>query len=322
MTNKLSIFSLKILRKAYSNIPNSKFANKPGCEQDIDKAAQIIFNALLSDKSYMIARFGSTEMACLGNYIGIKSHRNRIFDYVKGITKPWWWEPKIINQMQQWSGFFPANADKIEQFCELMMQDIPEVDVLGSWLSDEQLFEQELKNCQKINFELLNPYFSTTPWTKALAGKKVLVVHPFARTIAQQYKKRELLFKDDLLPEFQLMTIQAVQSIAGNPTGFSDWFEALAFMKAEIDKQDYDICLIGCGAYGFPLAAHVKRRGKKGFQLGGSLQLLFGISGKRWENENYNSQYNYAQLMNEHWVKPGDEEKPEDAVNVEGACYW
>jgi len=322
MINKLSIFSLKILRKAYSNISNSKFANKPGCEQDTDKAAQIIFNALLSDKPYMIARFGSTEMACFGNYIGIKSHRNRIFDYVTGITKPWWWEPKIINLMQQGAGFFPARVDKIEQFCTLMIHDIPEVDVLGSWLPDEQLFEQELKNCQKINFELLNPDFSTTPWTKALAGKKVLVVHPFARTIAQQYKKRELLFKDDLLPEFQLMTIQAVQSIAGNPTGFSDWFEALDFMKAEIDKQDYDICLIGCGAYGFPLAAHVKRRGKKGFQLGGSLQLLFGISGKRWENENYNSQYNYAQLMNEHWVKPGDEEKPEDAVNVEGACYW
>ena len=203
-----------------------------------------------------------------------------------------------------------------------MIQDIPEVDVLGSWLPDEQLFEQELKNCQKIHFELLNPYFSKTPWTKALAGKKVLVIHPFARTIAKQYKKRELLFKDDLLPEFQLMTIQAVQSIAGTPTSFDDWFAALDFMKAEIDKQDYDICLIGCGAYGFPLAAHVKRKGKKSFQLGGSLQLLFGISGKRWENANYNSQYNYAQLINEHWVKPGDEEKPEGAVNVEGACYW
>jgi len=31
--------------------------------------------------------------------------------------------------MQQWSGFFPANEDKIEKFCELMLQDIPEVDM-------------------------------------------------------------------------------------------------------------------------------------------------------------------------------------------------
>lgn len=320
--NIISIYILKILRKLYYKCSGTKKAAKPECEQDSDKAAQTIFNALMSDKPCMIARFGANEMSCLGNYIGIKTQRNRVLDYIKGVTKPWWWDLNGINLMQKGAGFFPVRIDKIEQFCRLMIQDIHEVDVLGSWLPDERLFEQELTNCQKINFELLNPYFSKTPWTKALAGKKVLVVHPFARSITEQYKKRELLFKDDLLPEFKLMTIQAVQSIAGNSTGFADWFEALDFMKTEIDKHDYDICLIGCGAYGFPLAAHVKRRGKKGFQLGGSLQLLFGISGKRWENPNYNSQYNYAKLINEHWVKPGDEEKPEGAVNVEGACYW
>ena len=64
-----------------------------------------------------------------------------------------------------------------------MLQDIPEVDILGSWLPEEQLFEKELENCPKINFELLNPYFSSIPWTKALEGKKVLVVHPFAEDI-------------------------------------------------------------------------------------------------------------------------------------------
>ena len=93
-------------------------------------------------------------------------------------------------------------------------------------------------------------------------------------------------------------------------------------MKAQMDRIDYDICLIGCGAYGFPLAAHAKRMGKKGFHLGGSLQLLFGIRGKRWENPDYNPDYNYAALMNEHWVKPSEEERPVAAKKVEDACYW
>jgi hypothetical protein len=93
-------------------------------------------------------------------------------------------------------------------------------------------------------------------------------------------------------------------------------------MKSEINKQDYDVCLIGCGAYGFPLAAHVKRMGKKAIHMGGSLQLLFGIKGKRWENSNYNPIYNYSKLMNEHWVYPGEEEKPQNAASVEGGCYW
>ena len=320
--NTLTIYTLKVLRKLYGKCTSTQSVAKPECEQNSDKAAHLIYNVLMSDQPCMIARFGANELSCLGNYIGIKTQKYKVFGYITGTTKPWWWEQNVLKPMQLGAGFFPISVAKIEQFCALMLQDIPEVDVLGSWLPDELLFEQALKNCQKINFELLNPYFSKMPWTKALAGKKVLVVHPFARTIEQQYKKRELLFKDDLLPLFELKTIPAVQSIAGNPTGFADWFEALDFMKAEIDKQDYDICLIGCGAYGFPLAAHVKRSGKKGFHLGGSLQLLFGISGKRWENANYNPQYNYAQLINEHWVKPGDEEKPEGAINVEGACYW
>lgn len=82
--------------------------------------------------------------------------------------------------------------------------------------------------------------------------------------------------------------IRAVQSLGGN-SQFKDWFEALEYMKTEIDKVDYDICLIGAGAYGFPLAAHVKRQGKQGVHLGGALQLLFGIKGKRWEMANYDS---------------------------------
>ena len=178
--NKLTISGLKVLKKIYCTCLRSQNLPKPECEQDPDKAAQIIFNALMSDKPCMIARFGANELSCLGNYIGVKSQKNRVMDYIKGVTKSWWWEPKIINLMQQGAGYFPARIDKIEQFCDLMIQDIPEVNILGSWLPDEQLFEHELTNCQIVNFELLNPYFSKTPWTKALAGKKVLVVHPLS----------------------------------------------------------------------------------------------------------------------------------------------
>lgn len=60
----------------------------------------------------------------------------------------------------------------------------------------------------------------------------------------------------------------------------------------------------------------------------GSLQLLFGIRGKRWEDPNYGVQEwgiapgSYSKLSNEHWVRPGENEKPKNANAVEGACYW
>ena len=98
-------------------------------------------------------------------------------------------------------------------------------------------------------------------------------------------------------------------------------------MEDEMDKTDYDICLIGCGAYGFPLAAHAKRKGKKAVHLGGALQLLFGIKGKRWEAKDYATKWHlpqdaYSSLFNEYWVRPSINETPSTALKVEGGCYW
>lgn len=318
----INIYLLKSFKKIYQFIYHINKPLKPECNKDKEVVGQEIYHALISDKPCMIARFGNNEIACLSNYIAIKNKSRQYISYIKGIAQPWWWELNNIHLLQQGAGFFPGDEDKIEAFCDLMIKDISKIDVLGSWLPQELLFEKELKQAFKVDLELLNPYFSKIPWTKALEGKKVLVVHPFAETIKSQYKKRELLFKNNLLPAFELKTIKAVQTIAGEQTEFADWFDALDYMKNEIDKVDYDICLIGCGAYGFPLAAHVKYKGKKGFHMGGSLQLLFGIKGKRWEDENYNPTYNYSILMNEHWVRPNKQDKPLNANMIEGACYW
>ena len=325
--NKLSILTLKALRTVYSKAFGSKL-EKPQHEQDPEKASQIIYDALLSDKPCMIARFGSNELNALINYQSITNESKSIFGYISGKQFDWWWNDGIVKNLHEVAGFFPATPKKLEQFCELILEDIPEVNILGSWLAEEQLFEKELINAKKVHLRLLEPYWATNHWSKALEGKKVLVVHPFVSDIEKQYEKKELLFKNNILPDFELTTIKAVLSLADEKTEFKDWFDALDYMKAEIDKVDYDICLIGCGAYGFHLAAHVKRMGKKGFHYGGALQLLFGIRGKRWEDPNYGVKEwgipkgLYANLMNEHWIRPGHSEKPKNAQAVEGACYW
>lgn len=231
--------------------------------------------------------------------------------------------------MQSNAGFFPPTKQKIEQFCELMMEDMKELDILGSWMAAESYFDK-VHHAEKVHLRLLEPFWSDSPWTSALKGKKVLVVHPFDSMIDSQYQhNRKKLFKNpEVLPDFELQTIKAVQSLGGDNNNFKDWFEALQWMKDEIDKRDYDVCLIGAGAYGFPLAAHVKRQGKKAIHLGGALQLLYGIRGKRWEDPNYGVKEwgipagSYSSLINEYWKRPGDEFKPANADAVEGACYW
>jgi hypothetical protein len=319
---------LKIAKKIYSKL-NNKEKKLPECIKEPITASDLIFEKLNSNKPVMIARFGATELVNVVNYLGVsdKKYINYI-TYIKGETPAWWWQENTMKQLQNWSGFFPPTKEKIEEFCKLMIEDSKHVDILGSWVESEK-FISEFMNDTKVQLRLLEPFWSDNPWSRVLKGKKVLVVHPFKDTIEKQYEKRELLFKNkDTLPEFaSLDIIRATQSLGGESNQFKDWFEALDHMKSEIDKVDYDICLIGAGAYGFPLAAHVKRTGKKAIHLGGALQLLFGIRGNRWEVPDYGicwgmSKGAYTDLMNKHWVRPNETEKPSNTNNVEGACYW
>lgn len=284
-------------------------------------SSELISQALLSNKPVMIARLGSTEMLCMTNYIGVKNPAKykSIKGYISNKTPPWWWNKSAISQIQNWSGFFPPQIDKVEQFCELMIKDLSNVDILGSWLKEEAFFSRELSNSKKVMLEDLEPFFTQNPWTMALENRKILVVHPFATTIKRQFQRREQLFDNGLLPQFELDVIQAVQSIAGQKTEFKDWFAALDSMKEQISKKDFDVCILGCGAYGFPLASYVKNIGKQSIHLGGATQLLFGIKGARWEQYIV---YPYANLFNEFWVRPDENETPDNSKVVEGNCYW
>lgn len=321
--HKSSILLFKGVKKVYSKIAGTKELTSPESEQNPDSCAEIILDTLLNNKPAMIARLGANEMNCVANYIGVLGGKN-IIGYIKGETPPWWWDEARINQLHIGAGFFPKTISSVEAFCKLMLDDISYIDVLGSWLSDERYIKLQLQYSKKVKLIFLDPFWAKQPWTKALENKTVLIVHPFAETIQYQYNKRELLFNNNVLPTFNLKTIKAVQSVAGNKTEFNDWFKALDFMKSEIEKKEFDMCLIGAGAYGLPLAAHVKRMGKKGIHLGGSLQLLFGIKGKRWENpmQGKSDGVNYLSLFNEHWVRPGENEKPKNSHKVEGDTYW
>ena len=44
---------------------------------------------------------------------------------------------------------------------------------------------------------------------------------------------------------------------------------------------EFDVAIIGCGAYGLPLAVEAKRMGKQAIHMGGATQVLFGIKVNR-----------------------------------------
>jgi len=337
--NIISITTLKVLRKLYSkafHTTGPQYRLVVDSPYNAQQTSDFIYSMLTSDNPCMIARYGSTELACVRNYLGVTSKEKSWLKYIKGEQQEWWWMQNILNQMQQWSGFFPSNPDTVTRFSKLMIEDSVQTDLLGCWFSGDVEFAKDVADRNNLEYPkfthlmFLEPFWCDNPWTRALSMKKVVVVHPFKEDIELQYKEnRTLLFKNEkVLPLFDLRVVKAVQSLGGDNNGFKDWFEALEWMKEEIFKEDFDICLIGCGAYGFPLAAYCKRMGRKAIHLGGALQLLFGIKGKRWENPLYGvngwgiPEGSYRKLMNENWVFPGQNCKPRIAEKIENGCYW
>ncbi len=210
--------SLKLLRKAYClSHPDSSYLGRNwSIMPNKIYSSSLIYNALLDSNPLMIARFGSSELECIVNFLGIhdpEKYRS-IKRFILGKSPSWWWEPNAIKHMHQNAGFFPASIEKIEMFCELMLKEIPYVDILGSWRKEEIFIGDMLNHTKKVMLEDLEPFFTAKPWTNALEGKKVLVIHPFEETIKMQFKKRQYLFENDLLPSFELLTIKAVQSIS------------------------------------------------------------------------------------------------------------
>jgi hypothetical protein len=269
--------------------------------------SELIIKKLSSNEPVMIARFGSVEIkAILYPYFPF---------FIRLFLKKTIFENMFIN-----AGFFPCNDTNIRRFSDMMIQDMKLLDILGSWRIEERFLEKYYPNTKRVKLNNLEPYLQSTPWSITLKDKKILVIHPFNKTIESQYHlNRENLFENtNVLPEFKfLQTIKSVQTVAGTKSRFENWFDALDFMKSEIDKKDFDIAIIGCGAYGFPLAAHVKRMGKKAIHLGGATQILFGIKGKRWlENKNFDH------IINEHFVFPSDADKVDNYQLIEGGAYW
>jgi hypothetical protein len=290
--------------------------------QYFDQAANdFVRDRLSKGTPCLIAKFGAVELSALDNYLSILQERYSVSDlvgYIKGDRKYLWW-----NNSLKWlclnAGFFPYDETLYREFCELYIKDMKEIDILGSYISEESCFDRELAKAIRINIDgYYAPFYYNNPWTGVLKGKRVLVIHPFEDSIQSQYLQRTKIWGDSaILPEFELKTIKAVQTIAGEKCEYGNWFEALNSMKGKISNTTFDIALIGCGAYGLPLAAHVKRLEKQAVHLAGWLQVLFGIKGRRWSDDPRVSKF-----MNSYWVHPLPSEAPQNYKKIEGGCYW
>lgn len=283
----------------------AKYRNKYA---DIDSAGNAIKKYIESGQPFMAGRVGFNEMSMMKAYDFGKKKKYEI----------------VVKNMCDMAGFFPNELSLGRQFLEIMKSSLEQVDVLGIMDAPlEDYYANHYLNRDAIvtPFAVMDFWKLRQSWTKALVGKKVLVIHPFADSIQNQYveHRTQLFSEEEYLPEFELLTYKAIQTAGGETDSrFANWFEALAFMESEIHNIDFDIALIGCGAYGFPLAASIKKMRKQAIHMGGVLQILFGIKGQRWTKESNSA----SKMMNDYWIWPAQNEVPIDPERIEGGPYF
>jgi|694.fasta_scaffold81511_4 hypothetical protein len=347
LQNQVSILCIGYLRKSYYDLsmriakngfrhefsarfPLSDWQRNKGIRRKIDlfSADEIISLAIKRANPCLIGRIGGTEARFMSSFIKeFPEHfgEKYLFRSWKSKTNL----EKRKREAQLNSGFFYDNNLEAERFVWKYMDALKDTDVLGGWgfaFTWPESFALKNSKLMVINKEFTAPWvekhsyrFETlaSPWAQSLDKKKVLIISPFSNTILKQHKIIKKVFPNVYYPDFTIQTINAPLTSGTYDFSNNNWFELLRNMELEIDARDFDIALISCGSYSYPLAQYAKKVGKIGIHCGGALQLFFGIMGNRWNGSTEITKY-----ANNYWTRPTKSETPHGANLIENACYW
>jgi len=271
----------------------------------------LISQLLVSRQPTLVSRLGSTEAhSCIPYFSSRNRHLFLRTKYLLGMTPdfvPAVSDAATLHELHSSSGVFPETEREYDSFCQAYIQSMKHIDVLGSWLSVENYYGQFLGMSTKVHLTHLNPLLHpVNSWTRHLTSRKVLIIHPFKASIEYQLRRRDRVFSDaSLIPDADFSFLVPPQAYGGTSTWGSSWSENLENMKNAVNTIEFDAAILGCGAYGLPLGAHIRKIGKQAIHIGGDLQLLFGIMGTRWEGKSW-----LEKVYTDHWIRPLPEDRP------------
>ena len=315
-TSFFTRIAMRIGAMLYGRDPQSAWS-KAIYALDLQRSIEFIEQGILSGRPFMAGKIGTGDMESIQHYMDIHSPGSKFAKWCRflaGKCGPFWWDNWMRAGICVCAGVFPSDDESIEEFCRIFMGYCDGFDAIATWVPGEKrVFDALCPNSTVIQIGALCPLSPTHTWYGALKDKKVLVVHLYEKTIRLQYEKHVEFHKGQgMLPEFKLVQYKPVNSIGGKNDQFPKWKDALDYMIADIEKIDFDVALLGCGVYGVPLSAHIKRMGRQAIYTGGATQAIFGIKGRRWD---------HLGIYNEHWIRPLPEDIPDNMMMIEGGTF-
>lgn len=288
-----------------------------------------IARTVATGKPFFIGRNGSTEQDALHFW----------FTRRKVGGAPW---PYAITQnLHLGAGIWPKTDESFDAWAKEYMETLGLLDGLAAgWYrpladSESALLDFAAPNAFRTPLRSLEPYYAIPNhrWTRQLAGKKVAVVSSFADTIAKQtgdsvqmhsiWRGLEepetiLPFSTTWIPIRTYFTKEVSQGdMTEWPMSLHNWDEAADYIVKKVVASGASIALIGCGGLGMIIGGRLRKAGISVVVLGGAIQVLFGIKGRRWASHEIISNF-----WGPAWVWPDESETPTGSFNIEGACYW
>ena len=147
--------------------------------------------------------------------------------------------------------------------------------------------------------------------------KKVLAISSFDGLIKQQFESGRLHKIYTHFPTIINLEVIKFPYCFHNNGPHENYFETLEYVFEQIKNIDFDIAILGCGAYGHMLCHKIHTElHKDAIYVGGSIQTMFGIISSR-EKEHKKIKYD------DNWISEiPDEYKPTNYTWIENGCYW
>ena len=233
-----------------------------------------------------------------------------------------------------WSqaGIFPAQPDFFLRYNEFYLEQARRIDWLGLIL--EPVMEPKIVHHYALGNKLIyhldlipgktipdDPGNCYVPYFR---DKKILIVCPFGEFLKARATQEvfEGVWAKTGKKWFYPASIDAIEFPYGFERATQDQYatviDLFEHIAAEIARRDFDVALIAAGGLAMPLASYVKSIGKIALDLGGELQFLFGVHGKRWRDEDRWKRDYYTDW----WVDLPDKYRPTQKGLAESGAYW
>lgn len=199
---------------------------------------------------------------------------------------------------EQQLGIFPTTEAYLSSFRNEFIQSAASLDYLAMFQSPLSSAALECLPAlpRVISFNDLEPnrdvpYQAADCYLPFLSGRRLLLITSPAELLASRATEGtfESVWANINCPWFSPASVE--------PLAFPSLFDAQHMasratsldLLSEVCKQvaatDFDIALIAASSLGIPIASYVKSLGKVGISLGGHLQVVFGVQGKRWRDD-------------------------------------